>query len=103
MSERCPLRSGELVIGSIPEFCMTHCYEEWDRALKEQGGLFDYYDPSNDECNHDRYEVEHSHEGLNKPDESEVRNYSLVDMCGNCECELMETVYRFNCPHNKSA
>jgi hypothetical protein len=100
MSENCPLPPGETAIEGIPAFCMSHCFEQWDKAIKGQVGVPDFYDPSTDECDHDNHEVRYSHEGLQRPDSSPARNYSIVDQCGGCLAEVGETTYQFECPYS---
>jgi hypothetical protein len=101
MAEKCPLFSGEHAIDSIPEFCLKHCYEQWDKAIMHQVGDYDFYDPSKDDCNHEMYPVAFSHEAVDRPDGSSLRLYSIVDMCEGCQAELGETTRQFECPFNE--
>ena len=100
MSERCPLAGGGMAIESLPDFCRRNCASKWEDALRCQAGEYDDYNASTEDCQHARFEVVHSHEGLQAVDETAKRFYSLVDMCENCQTELYETVYTFECPHN---
>ncbi len=104
MSERCPLSGGGMAIESLPDVCLKNCSHLWELALKEQTPELDSYlgeilDELS-ECNHELYEVVHSHQALQATSESALRHYSLVDMCEGCQTELQDNNYTFNCPNN---
>jgi hypothetical protein len=108
MAEKCPLDPGEHAIGKIPDYCYQHCEVLWDEAIKRDGGAYDYYDPDKfiepDEryCNHEHHGISNSHSALDRPNETDLRYYSLVDLCEGCLVELGETSYRFNCSQNEA-
>jgi hypothetical protein len=89
-----------MVIGILPSFCLSHCVKKWEEAMRSPGEYDDYQAPT-DECNHNQYEVGHSHEGLHRMDNGAERIYALVDQCQGCYTELAETSYAFECPYSK--
>lgn len=100
MSERCPLSGGGIAIEDLPVFCRLHCEEKWSEAVRTGVGETDDYGASTEFCQHQRYGVVHSHESLQATDSSSDRFYAVVDKCEECETELMETSYIFQCQAN---
>jgi len=103
-AEKCPLSGGAMAVESLPPFCRKNCAHLWEIAIKEQMSVIDSYPDGNvdesEACNHELYEVVHSHEGLQPVDDSQKRIYSLVDMCEGCTTELQDSSYTFECPNN---
>ncbi len=93
-----------MAIEFLPTTCLKNCSRLWELAINEQPPELDNYvggiSDELSECNHELYEVVHSHEALQATDESSLRHYSLVDMCEGCQTELQENSYTFNCVNN---
>jgi hypothetical protein len=98
MYERCPLFGGRQSIESLPQFCVKQCIELWEAALRGQAGDVDDYNAPAEGCTHRN--VVFSHEALQSLDNSADRLYTIVDKCEDCETELLETTYSFQCEQN---
>lgn len=104
MSEVCPLYSGKMRVGDLPELCHMYCEKLWGEAitLNNTMGEYNAYQPALvwDECDHVDTEIGFSRESLQAIDMSALRLYMVVDECIGCGEDLGEQTYRFNCPQN---
>ena len=99
--DRCPLLGRKLgtpvISGDIPDFCWERCGAEWDLAVNANRVAEDYdvYPAAdNSECRHTS--IEFSHDALVAVNKV-FREYVVVDQCADCNTEIGEQAYKFEC------
>jgi len=103
MAERCPLLDIPEGVSpiEIPEFCWEHCEALWDKAVRDNGTVSEYDVYQNilfgdSECRHEN--IGYSHSALMAIG-GKQREYVIVDLCNDCEEEVGEQGYIFDCPN----
>lgn len=106
MSKSCPLTSGGAVgfyyDGDIPEVCRERCEPLWDKAIDDGIAEHEEYPDtilSDDACC-PHSSSEYGNASLQAISlGSATRFYTVTERCTDCNKEIAESSYRFDCPN----